>query len=221
MLGALVLSLMAVFLSAASVPPARADTTSDFMSDVQRGLNTGAQSSVVLGIKAQDYQTSWDEFGTNILIDGASAPAEIEKGLHDDVVSSLQTELMYNQKDEEYLRLKHSSPEELQVAEGNGGDDLLPENYIDPHPSLDANPEVNPSMLDMPASVADVPLIPEAQSTPGTDPNLPDNLAPQGTDWKPAEIKVFETILNTDNPPADVPSESSPETMLPADAPAN
>ncbi len=208
-----------------SISIARAETASDFASDVEKGLRAGTQSSVVASIITQDYKTSWDEFGTNVLVDGATTPAEIQKSLVDDIVASLQTELTYNQKDEQYLQSRHSSPEEVMAAEGDGSGDLLPENYIDPHPSLDANPEVNASALDMPTAAVDTTDVvspSDVGTTPDTaEPTLPDNLAPPGGEWNPSELKVFETILNSDNPPADVPSESPPDTPPPADAPTN
>ena len=216
--------LIGVFLLMTSMPIARAETASDFTSDVQRGIRAGVQSSVVINIKTQDYKTSWDEFGTNILIDGASTPAEIQRNLTEDIVNGLQTELTYNQKDEQYLRLRHSSPEEILALEGDGGNDLLPKDSIDPNPSLDANPEVNPSALDIPASAvdtSDTPAAPDVGSTPDTEMIIPDNLVPPEGEWKPSEVKVFETILNTDSPPTDVPGEPPPDTPPPADAPAD
>ncbi len=232
------MSLIVIFLLMTSMPVARAEMASDFSSDVQKGLRAGAQSSVVTSIKTQDYKTSWDEFGTNILVDGGSTPVEIQKSLTEDIVNSLQTELAYNQKDEQYLRLRHSSPEEILALEGDGSGDLLPENYIEPNPSLDANPDVNPSALDMPASAIDISAIPIAPdigltvgSTPNTEPILQGDLVPPEGEWSPSEIKVFEAILNTENPNTDISSEPSPdalpstspsaETPPPADAPPN
>jgi hypothetical protein len=234
-IGSLVSSLIVVFLLMTNMSIARAETISDFASDVQKGLRRGAQSSVVTNIKAQDYKTSWDEFGTNILVDGASMPAEIQKSLTEDIISSLQTELTYNQKDEQYLLLRHSSPEEIQALEGDGSGDLLPDNYIEPNPSLDANPDVNPSALDTLASTVDIsaiPLAPDVESTSNTEPIIPDVLVPPDGEWNPSEINVFEAILNTENQNTNTSSEPSPnalpsaspsgaETPPPADAPTN
>ncbi len=225
-IGSVVLSLIVIFLSMTSMSVARAETTSDFTSDVQKGLHAGGQGVLIASIKTQDYKTSWDEFGTNILVDGASTPAEIQKDLTDDIVNSLQTELTYNQKDEQYLRLRHSSPEEVMALEGDGSGDLLPENYIEPNPSFDANPDVNPSALDMPAAAVDTSgtfLVPDVGTTPDTESIIQNDLVPPEGGWAPSELKVFETILNTDVPIPDAPPSAPPdtETPPPADAPSN
>ncbi len=218
-IGLLTLSLTMIFLSMTSVLVARAEIASDFTSDVQQGLRAGTQNSAVASIKTEDYKTSWDEFGTNVLVDGAGIPTEIKKDLIEDIVNGLQTELSYNQRDEQYLRLRHSSPEEIQALEGDGSGDVLPENYFEPNPSLDANPDVNSSALDVKISVIDMSGV---LATPALDvPPTPDILVPPAGEWKPADISVFETILNADNPPANVGNESSPNTPPPADASAN
>ncbi|GEM_PF-4932234 len=217
MVGSVVLSLIVIFLLMMSMSIARAEMASDFASDVQNGLRAGAQSSLVTSIEAQDYKTSWDEFGTNILVNGTSTPAEIQKSLTEDILNSLQTELAYNQKDEQYLRLRHSLPEEILALEGDGSGDLLPDNYIEPNPSLDANPDINPSALDMPVSAADMPamlIAPDVKSIPNTEPILPDNLVPPEGEWSPSEIKVFEAILNTENPNIDTSSKLSPDAPM-------
>jgi hypothetical protein len=208
--------IVVLFLSAASGPAAHAAAASDFTSDVHRDLNAMKQNRLqgaALAIAAQDYQSSWDEFGSNILIDGTKASAE--RSLLDDILKDLRVQLAYNQKDERYLRLRHSSPEEILLLEGDGSGDLLPENYVEPHPSLDANPDANPSALDMPVDAiytsGDTMLLDDVLA-------IPDSLIPPGGEWKPADITVFEAILNTANPDAAVPSETTSE-VPPSDEP--
>lgn len=224
--------LAALFVVVTAVPRARAEIASDFSSDVHKGLSSGAQDPILASIRTYDYKTSWDEFGTNVLVDGTRTPGEIEKDLHDDIVNSLQAELSYNQKDENYLQLRHSSPEEIVALEGDGGGDLLPQDAIDPNPSLDANPDVNPSALDMPASAVDLSsalLTPEVEAASDTASMLPDNLVPPEGGWEPAAINLFETILSAEPSaqlPVDVPSEAPAadqapdEALPPVDAPS-
>lgn len=204
-----------------------ADTANDFEVDVQEGLK-GGKSAELKNIKLEDYQSSWDEFGTNILTDGANPTAEIQKSLINDIANDLQMQITYDQKDIQYLEQRQSSPEEVVAIEGDGGNDLLPENYIEPHPSLDANPDVNPSALDVSTTtieISETSIIPDVIPSSDEATPLPDNLLPTTGEWKPADITVFENILNADTPvvvtdilppniniapPSDVPPEPTP-----------
>lgn len=210
-----------VFLPMMRVPVARAEAPSDFNADVQKGRSAGLQSAMVANIQNQDYKTSWDEFGTNVLVDGAGTSAQIQKDLTDDIANSIQAELIYNQRDRRYLQLLHSSPEDVQAVQGDGNGDLLPANYIDPSPSLDANPGVNQSALDMPASAVDTfstSLFLDSDSAAFTELAPENSLVPPEGDWKPADVAVFETILSTATASADIPSNSSSNSASPSDS---
>ena len=225
--------VIGIFIVLFSVTAAHGATLSDFSADVQTGVLSAKGNDAVVSIKAQDYKTSWDEFGTNILSDGAQPPAEIQKDLVEDITHDLQMQVAYDQKDAQYLEQRQSSPEEVVAIENADGSDVLPENYIEPHPSLDANPDVNPSALDVATSTIDIPETLDATEVDNSG-TLPDNLLPPGGEWKPADITVFETIVNEDTkssptdtlapsgdiaPPSEIPVEPAPEPP-PEPAPA-
>lgn len=221
----LILPLITIFLLTAVISPVHAETSSDFTSDVQIGLTAAVRTdlqSAILDVKAEDYQSSWDEFGTNILADGSHLSEDIQKELTDDIVNDLRTHLAYDQKDAQYLQLIHSSPEEVIVAEGDGGNDLSPDNYVDPNPSLEANPSANPSVLDMPTSAIDtidVSTVPDT-TTPENTLTSPDTLVPVEGTWKPDDITVFENVLNADAP-VTTPIEPNPDVAPPTDQPSS
>ena len=78
----------------------------------------------------------------------------------------------------------------------------------------------------MPASVVDTSGTLPASDVglaPYTELIFPDNLVPPEGGWNPSELRVFETILNTDVPILDAPPSAPPdaETPPPADAPTN
>lgn len=221
----LIPSLITIFLLTAVISPVHAETSSDFTSDVQIGLTAAVRNdlqSAILDVKAEDYQSSWDEFGINILVDGSHASEDIKKGLTDDILDDLRAHLAYDQKDARYLQLIHSSPEEVIATENDGGNDLSPDNYVDPNPSLETNPSANPSVLDMPTSATDtidVSTAPDA-TTPENTLTLPDTLVPVEGTWKPDDITVFENVLNADAP-VTTPIEPNPDIAPPTDQPSS
>lgn len=217
--------IVALFLGTFSAFTAYSAKLSDFSADVQAGVLSAPQNSTASSIKSQEYKTSWDEFGTNILSDGAQPAAEIQKDLIEDITHDLQMQVAYDQKDAQYLDQRQSSPEEIVALESADGSDVLPENYFEPHPSLDANPDVNPSALDVATTTIDIPDTMDPATTDTTI-ILPDNLLPPDGEWKPADITVFENIVNEEPkaqpvealspspdiaPPSEVPTEPIPE----------
>jgi len=121
--------------------------SSDFTTAVQAGLqslatNPGTQSQQQ-EIQNQDYKSTWDEFGTNALIDGTTPPFEVDRKITQDIIQTIQTESNYNQQETQYLENAQVTPEEIQVMEESGGSDVPPGEFIDPNPSAEANPDVS------------------------------------------------------------------------------
>lgn len=193
--------------------------SSDYANDIQRALLTAKQSpmrDVASAISVQDFKSSWDEFGINVLVDGVLPSEEVQKHLTEDIAKDIAIQLSYNKREEQYLQSEKTTPEEIQKAEDESGNDELPENAIDPHPSLDANPEVNLSATDLseassnalsdgseaatssPESVnateLDAPGLP-----PKNDPGASSDSSTQTeTSWGPTETTILEAIINKD-----------------------
>lgn len=178
-----------------------AQSTSDFSKDIQNGLAETFRSKIsnlLSTIKSQDNKSSWDEFGINTLVNGESSPAMIHNEITADIINDLSTQLSYDQTEEQYLKLRNSTPEEIIATEGDGGNDLLPEDYVEPHPSLDANPDANPSALDVPIATDTL----EALFTPSESTSTStykDNLVPPEGNWTLDDINTFKAILNIDD----------------------
>lgn len=187
----------------------------DFTSDIEKGVLS--QNNLAAQIKSQDFQSSWDEFGTNILVDGSiGSSADITASLVHDIANDLQMQLVYDQADEQYLKVRNSSPEEVIKIETEDGNDLLPENYVEPHPSLDANPDVNPSTLDMSPSEIETPPTPSPSEVVPIIEDIPvvspDSLLPSNGQWAPSDVSVFETILGTEKQSAEAATGQATST---------
>lgn len=220
-----ILFLIIFFFSISTGIVTHAQATSDFLSDVKTGLDVASHSGIttqLAKIKSEDYKSSWDEFGTNIIVDGEASPSLIEHSLTADIVNDLQAQLSYDQADEQYLKLRNTTPEEVMNSENDDGNDLLLQDYFEPHPSLEANSDVNPSALDIPVATdtldaiftpdisteiytaSGTSVIAEASTTIeniSREASLTpqENFLPPEGDWTPADINVLKSILNTDN----------------------
>lgn len=127
-------------------------STSDFATAVQAGLQSSTINQTAQSqqqeIQNQDYKSTWDEFGTNVLIDGTTPPAEVDRKITQDVVQAIQTEENYDREEANNLEAAHLTPEEVQSIEESTGSDVPPGESIIPSPSLEANPDVNISSVE-------------------------------------------------------------------------
>lgn len=126
----------------------------DFTTAVQAGVQVLAANSIAQTeqqqIKSQDYKSTWDEFGINVMVDGATPVADVNNQVVSDIAQSTAISQNYNQQEADYLQGQQITPEQVQASEQSVGIDLPPTEQIDTHPSIGANPDVNISPADVP-----------------------------------------------------------------------
>jgi len=120
---------------------------SDFASDVHQAVqDAGLAFDTFLArneLAQAEVSTTWDQFGTNSLVNGETSPADISAAVADDVATGVATEQHFDQTEVSYLDSTHSSPEQVAAAENATGSDVPPGETIDPNPSATANPDIN------------------------------------------------------------------------------
>ena len=122
---------------------AAAATSSDFTKAVQAGLqalfaNQAAQADQQR-IQSEDYTSAWDEFGTDVLVDGTTPSAEINRQVTSDIAQSIETARGYDQQEADYLQAQQMTPEQVRSVEQSVGIDVPFSEQIDANPSIDAN----------------------------------------------------------------------------------
>ncbi len=126
---------------------ARADTVSDFAADVQRGLRDSALHASTQNVRnelvREEYKTTWDEFGSNVLVDGTNTSSAITVAVAQDVAQAVVTEQHYEQTEALKIRSLHSSPEEVVAIEQAIGVDVPVGETLNPNPSIKTNPDVS------------------------------------------------------------------------------
>lgn len=95
-------------------------------------------------VAAEDYRTTWDEFGTNALVDGALPVPEIKAAIVEDAVNDVATEQAYDRQEAANLEASGASPQEMQAIEQKVGIDVPSDELPDPNPSIDHNPDAVP-----------------------------------------------------------------------------
>jgi len=130
-----------------SLGQARAEKVSDFTADVQFGLQNLETNPVAQAqekdLQAQDYKSMWDEFGINVLVDGATPPPEINKEIIQDILRAVRTEQNYDQQEASYLEAAKITPQDIKAVEESTGSDVSPSESLNPNPSLETNPNVS------------------------------------------------------------------------------
>lgn len=177
------------------VATAHADT-SDFTADVQSGVHDLAQDENAQSAADQlsngESRTSWDEFGMSALLDGSISPSAVDEAVTQDIAEGVAAEQQYQETELHYFESTKSSPEEILAAEQSVGVDVPVGEFVDPNPSLSANPDVSPT-----ASGEEEPEAQNPDQQPGGEGS--ENPA-ENSDQAPPE----------ENPPADSnPSDSS------------
>ena len=170
----------------------KADSSTDFTSDVQRALRDTSVPSVDRDALTQsEYTSTWDEFGTSPQIDGTAPSSEINAAIAQDVAGSIASEQAYDQKEVAYLDAIHSSPEQVIASEAKAGSDVPPGEDLNPNPSLDANPDVNPTAAEdiSPETVASAAIETGAPAA-GAESGSPGGAAPSTAQ------DVYEAILS-------------------------
>lgn len=200
-------------------------TASDFNNDVQLGVQNLVLNPIAQvqqkEIGSQDYKSTWDEFGTNVLIDGTTPPAEVDRKIIEDTIQAVQIEETYNQQEVQYLENTHLTPEEIQAMEESGGSDVPPGEFIDPNPSAESNPDVSVSASEdqgqnnVEESTTTETSAFQATSTPGTDAFTPELSTSSEETIFDAILQGEQTLVNpgpesTPPPPEPIPSESPP-----------
>ncbi len=136
-------------LLAQTLPVGSVGTANDFDNDLRLGVQNLAVNPAAQiqqkEIQNQDYKSTWDEFGTNVLIDGDTTPDKVIRKITQDIIQAVETEKGYDLEEASYLENIHLAPEEVQSIEGPAGSDVPPTEPIIPNPSLEANPNVDVS----------------------------------------------------------------------------
>lgn len=200
-------------------------TANDFNNDVRLGMQNLAVNPAAQvqqkEIGSQDYKSTWDEFGTNVLIDGTTPPAEVDRKITEDTIQAVQIEETYNQQEVQYLENAHVAPEEIQAMEESGGSDVPPGEFIDPNPSAESNPDVSVSASEdqgqnnVEESTTTETSTFQATSTSGADVFTPELSTSSEETIFDAILQGEQTLVNpspepTPPPPEPIPSESPP-----------
>lgn len=203
-------------------------TTSDFTSAVQLGLQTLAANPAGQAqrqeIQDQDYKSAWDEFGINAFVDGIAPPSTITKVITRDIIQTIETEESYDREETKYLEDTQATPEEIKNIEESSGSDVPPGESIDPNPSIEANPEASIfAVEDQESSNAGVSTsspdtvssnLEISTSTPETSTSTPETSISN-------ENTIFDAILQGEQTSEQSPASSSPDSnpsVLPAEA---
>ncbi len=192
-------------------------TTNDFDHDVRLGLQNLAANPMAQTqqkeFQGEEYKSTWDEFGINALIDGATPPAEVTSKISQEIIQTIQTEENYDRQEASYLETAQITPEEVQTVEGSTNSDLPPGESINPNPSLQENPDVNASSvegLEQNDAGASNPL-PEERSGSINEAASASESAPEATTAN--ENTIFEAILQGEQstpPPSETPAPMEP-----------
>lgn len=217
-------------------------SSNDFDNDVRLGLqNLVANSQAQIQqkeIQSQDHQSTWDEFGMNVLVDGASLPNEISKDITQNILQTVQTEMNYDKQEETYLQANQITPQEIQTIEGSTASDILPGQSTDPNPSLETNPDASVSSVESLGQNSNEAnsLTQEGATQEQSQTENTSNAQSQPTSDTSAntptttENTIFDAILQGEqnNPPAEAtpppaeatpsPSEAPPTEMIPRPA---
>lgn len=215
---------------------AQAQSASDFSNDVNLIKN---QKSLEENISAEEYVSAWDEFGMSNLVHGETPASEIHATIDQDITQTVEKELQYDKEESKYLEDTHTTPEEMKDIEGSDGSDVPDDAMFNPHPSLEANPEVNTFSTEVDSekqiessivinssstdsSVTDVStstdnsMIKVSPESATNDTEIYKAIL-QGEDKSPVETKTVDTPQNTQNAPSsstssqDIPSATEPQ----------
>lgn len=220
MVGILVLLVISgLFFAPHSLGQTQGGSASDFATIVQAGLqslaiNLGARSEQQ-EIQSQDYKSTWDEFGTNVLIDGATAPAEVDGRINQDIVQTVQAEANYDREEAKYLEVSNVTPEEIQIMEESGGSDVPVGESIDPNPSAEANPDVSMSATEDQGQNDPE----ENTSTPQTTSIVPETNTSTSEVSTPSDETIFDAILQGEQAQEGPGPEFTPPPTEPPPAP--
>ncbi len=205
---------------AIAMPRADAASVTDFTDDLlhtdTHTQSHGAQDSVLANIRDGEYRSAWDEFGTSPIVDGTVSAPEVTRQISTDIASDVERQVGFYEQEMRSLSDQHLTPEEAQEIEGTGSNDLLPEDYIEPHPSLDANPDVNffaPNDL----NIKDHAILSEKVASSDIA-EATDTQTSFVFPLKPADIKIFQSVLGGEGTTssADVPVSTPPSSDVPA-----
>lgn len=194
-------------------------TANDFNGDVQIGLQNLTINSTAHAqrkeLRNQDYISAWDEFGTNVLIDGTTTPAEVVRGINQDLIQAVQIETNYDQQETKYLEDIKIAPEEIQTMEESGGSDIPPGEFIDPSPSAEANPDASMSA----GENQEQNNAEESTSTENTSALQTTSTAETGTSTSEVSTSsdetIFDAILQGEQMLASPSPEPAPESTPP------
>lgn len=210
-----------LFLLLSGVSSAQTELTS-FAIDVRQGvaaltINSSARTQAQ-AINGEDYKSTWDEFGMNVLINGTISPNEVDRVITKDITQAVQAEKNYDQQEMQYLTASQTTPEEIQTFEGPNDSDLPPGEFIDPNPSAEINPDVSISTSeDQGQNNLEETATPESTSTPETIPVAPktDTTTPATTVSSDetifdAILQGEQTLISQEPAPESTPSSSEP-----------
>lgn len=143
---------MFLFLDAFAFSTAYADAPSDFSREVERAEKVGSRDTTVLQAQSElsnaEYTSSWDEFGTSPLIDGAGSSADITAAIVDDISNTVSAEQHFDNTEVKYLEAVGATPEQIVSLENRNGSDVPPGETIEPNPSLAENPDANATVAE-------------------------------------------------------------------------
>lgn len=138
-----------LFLAAGFVSVAHADTVSDFSADVARAVQDSSSHASSAEVRSQlatgEYKTTWDEFGVNVLVDGASPSPVVDAAIAHDITQTVAAEAQYAKTEAQQIQASKSTPEEVVSVEQAVGVDVPIGEAVSANPSLAANPDVSPT----------------------------------------------------------------------------
>ncbi len=215
-----------LFVNSLSAQILPVGTANDFDNDLRLGVQNLIENPTAQiqqkEIQNQDYKSTWDEFGTNILIDGTAPSDKINIKITQDIIQAIETEKSYDLEEASYLENIHLAPEEVQSIEGPAGSDVPPTEPIIPNPSLEANPNVDVSSAEDNEIITETSTVETAISKVETAISKSETKSETDTSiietGPPSENAIFEAILKGEEaieqtPPAEnipVPEATPP-----------